>query len=357
MKIIFVWTGVTGYMGDCWRALQQIPGVCLKVFIEEKRETDTSFNHLEAFHGLDVILAYENDPLDQVVIRREVSAFAPDVIFVVGWRARLSRFFALEKQVESIPKVLIFDLPFEWTIRKLLAPVILGPYLRRFQKAFVPGAKASTYARWLGFKENQIEKGLFCTDIQRFKNTFNKRALLSLYPRRFFYVGRYAPEKRLDLIADAYKHYRTCVANPWPLTCVGTGSDRKYLCGCEGIQDLGFKQPSELADIFQEHGAFLFLSDFEPWGGVLEEACAAGLPIICTEACGAQEALVKDNGIVCPVGDRQAIANAMVQLHNVSDDRLREMGKRGLELVAPYSCEAWSERVIGICKQSLHGFC
>ena len=43
MNILFVWTGVTSYMADCWRALASRPDVSLKIVIEEKNEPGSAF--------------------------------------------------------------------------------------------------------------------------------------------------------------------------------------------------------------------------------------------------------------------------------------------------------------------------
>ena len=87
----------------------------------------------------------------------------------------------------------------------------------------------------------------------------------------------------------------------------------------------------------------------------MAEAAAAGLPIICTDKCGARHEVVKGNGIIVPAGDAAALAVAMGRISRVEHIERVEVeegncinGELGRELAKPYSCEAWAERVVGI---------
>lgn len=52
MKILFVWTGVTSYMADCWRELSSRPGVELKVVVEAA-PSGRHFDAAQILSGLD----------------------------------------------------------------------------------------------------------------------------------------------------------------------------------------------------------------------------------------------------------------------------------------------------------------
>ena len=86
-------------------------------------------------------------------------------------------------------------------------------------------------------------------------------------------------------------------------------------------------------------------SRYEPWGVAIAEAAAAGLPILCTEACGASVELVRPyyNGLIVPTDDAQSLADAMIWCH-AHRDRLAEFGERGRSLAAAYSADVWAER-------------
>jgi glycosyltransferase involved in cell wall biosynthesis len=358
-------------MGDAWRALASERSVHLKVLIQERtRECSTRFNQTVTLRNLDCTVVYDDARLADSELDGQVRRFAPDVMFIVGWRAWLPRHFAVCRAFAGIPKVLIFDLPFEWSLKKILAPVVLHPYLRHFCGCFVPGARALRYARWLGFSGSPAnpeqvpnpprlgwtETGLFCANAKKFSGLFQQRQAMDDYPRQFLFVGRYVPEKGIAVLLAAYRQYRELVekashasgelqGRPWGLTCCGMGPLGKLLEGVEGVRDVGFVQPDALPDLFLRHGAFVLPSSHEPWGVVLAEAAAAGLPIVCTEACGASLDVVAENGIVCKTGDSDDIARALLDIHMMPDAIRGEMGGKGMALAAAYSCEAWAAHV------------
>jgi glycosyltransferase involved in cell wall biosynthesis len=124
---------------------------------------------------------------------------------------------------------------------------------------------------------------------------------------------------------------------------------RGALSGQAGVEDLGFIQPADLPRVLAEQGVFVLPSHWEPWGLVVLEACASGLPVICTEACGSSVELVRSfyNGLTCPTEDVDAIAKAMRWCH-AHHAQLPEMGRRSEEVARPYSAQMWADRVMSM---------
>lgn len=353
-KILFVWTGVTGYMADCWRALAALPGVGLRILISEKQSDERAFDQERVLQGLDCSVQNEEAPLDGRAVVEIVRSFCPDVIAVVGWHDRLCRFIALHECFRSVPKILLCDMPFEWTARKLVAPIVLRSYLRHFSLAYVNGERAAFYAHWLGFRSGRVERGLVGFDADALEDVAKKRAMDGNRPRRFLFVGRYAKTKRLDVLMDAYRRYKESVAAPWPLDCFGMGPESRLLKGVEGVKDCGFLQPGELPAVLRAHDVFVIASDYEPWSVAIGEACASGMPVVCTEACGAVSELVRPyyNGLIAATGNAGALAECMVWMHSHQSE-LQKMGGRGIQFAMPYSCRAWAERTKSIAERVL----
>ena len=141
--------------------------------------------------------------------------------------------------------------------------------------------------RILGASQQSVRRGLYGVDFDGFAPLYEQRvAEAGGWPRKFLFIGRYAPEKGLDVLIEAYQRYRTTVTEPWALSCCGSGPLKHLLQGQAGIEDCGFQQPSQLRQIMATHGAFVLASHFDPWPLVVVEASAAGLPVLCTEACG-----------------------------------------------------------------------
>ena len=315
MKILFVWSGLTGYMGDCWRELAEAPGVELKISVDMAGSLyGGGFEAENVMRNLDWSDRLPSD------------GWTPDVVFTVGWRNALCREAALRRWGGATRKVCCFDMPWEWRLRKIAARFVLWRYLRRFDAAFVNGASAAKYAHWLGFRGDRLYTGLIATNLRRFGAHVGGGG--------FLYVGRESPEKGLDILREAHELYRKN-GGTWPLRIVS------------GVS------PDVLGEIYAKADCFVLASRHEPWGVVLVEAAAAGLPIICTDACGARHEVVKGNGIVVKAGSVREMAEAMVRMGN--GERGMGNGERGRELAKPYSCEAWAERVLGICKKLTGG--
>jgi len=90
---------------------------------------------------------------------------------------------------------------------------------------------------------------------------------------------------------------------------------------------------------FKAFDVFALTSDHEPFGMVLLEAMAAGLPIICSD-CGGGREVVKNTGYLFPLGDADALASAMLdvyQNHSFGTDA-------SVDLNAKFSDEAVKEQ-------------
>lgn len=350
MNIVILWTGVTAPMAACWRTLAGTPGVKLTVSSELHRHAQTAYDEPSLLTGIDHHLRYSDEPLDRPRLVEQIAALRPDAMIVLGWRSEMCRAAAESQRLAAVPKFLAFDMPFAFTLRKLFAPLVLARYVRRFSAAFVPGERSAEYARWLGFANQHIERGLTGLDTSPFSAAAAARAAAPAYPRRLLYVGRYAREKGLDVLLDAYRRYRSMVSDPWSLTCCGMGPEAGRLRGVAGVEDRGFVQPANLPGVYGEHGAFVLASRYEPWGFVIQEAAAAGLPIVCTAAVGAHVELVRDgfNGRVCKTDDAAAIAEGLRWIHD-REPELPEIGGRGSVLVEPYSTTQWAARVLRLC--------
>jgi glycosyltransferase involved in cell wall biosynthesis len=91
---------------------------------------------------------------------------------------------------------------------------------------------------------------------------------------------------------------------------------------------------------------FIMPSRGEPWGVAIAEAAATGLPLICTDVCGAAVDLLRSyyNGVTVPPGNAPALAEAMTWMHH-HHGRLRTLGLRSRDLAQAFSAEAWAERL------------
>jgi glycosyltransferase involved in cell wall biosynthesis len=110
-----------------------------------------------------------------------------------------------------------------------------------------------------------------------------------------------------------------------------------------------------LPDWFSIADVFVFPSRHDGWAVVINEACAAGLPIIVSTQTGAAHDLVEEgvNGFLlnCEEIDRWAERMAWCLEHR---DRLASMGEASRRMVEPFSNVAGAARVAEFTHALLH---
>jgi glycosyltransferase involved in cell wall biosynthesis len=102
--------------------------------------------------------------------------------------------------------------------------------------------------------------------------------------------------------------------------------------------------------------AFVLPSRSEPWGMVLNEAAAAGLPLVATEAVGAAHDLIEPgvNGFRVPVEDPAALAEVLRALASDEDLR-RRAGERSRVLAERFRPELWAAAVVSAARATAPG--
>jgi glycosyltransferase involved in cell wall biosynthesis len=343
IKLVFCWTDINGYMAACWRALQQTPGIEIFV-LAFQASTETSFTD-QLMTGIPCRLLNREERKDVKLIKEVVLAESPDVIYLCGWWQKPIRELAFLRELDSVPMIMGMDTPWQGSWRQRLAPWFLHTYLQRMARVVVIGERSWQYAYRLGVKPQKIMHGLCGIDYKFWSSLLETRQQYPTWPRSFLFVGRYVQEKALDILVTAYRLYRTRVEAPWDLNCCGQGSMTSMLHGEPGVCNHGFVQPSEMQKIWLNTGVFVMPSRFDPWPLAIVEAAAAGLPILCTNACGSAVEVVRPgyNGLVVPENDPDALVQGMIKLHQKHEE-LPIWGQRSQSLAAPYAAEVWAQR-------------
>jgi glycosyltransferase involved in cell wall biosynthesis len=155
------------------------------------------------------------------------------------------------------------------------------------------------------------------------------------------YAGKLIPRKRpLDLV-NAVARMSTAAS----LVLVGDGELRREIEQAIHEQELtnvritGFVNQREITRYYAAASAFVLPSEFETWGLVLNEAMCFGIPVIASAGCGAADDLVRqgENGMVYPVGDVDALADALDAVLDPSTNA--RMGKASQRIISEWSYE------------------
>ena len=295
----------------------------------------------DGFGALHGALSWDGE-IPEEQIRDRVSRLRPDVLLVTSWNHGAYLRIARSWRHRAL-RVMIMDNPWQGTLKQWGGVAISRAYLRpAIDIAFLPNERQRVFARKLGFGDHQIWDGVYCCDQPRFELD---RATQTEEPRAFLYVGRLVHAKGVDVLLRAYAAYRHQVHDPWPLLIAGAGVLQEAAAAAEGVVPLGFRQPDALPEVFAGAGCFVLPSIVEPWGIVLHEATASGLPVICTTACGASLDLVRDryNGFTIPPGDERALTDALVLIGAMAAERRRAMGDASLSLSRQLTPQGWAD--------------
>jgi glycosyltransferase involved in cell wall biosynthesis len=104
---------------------------------------------------------------------------------------------------------------------------------------------------------------------------------------RFGYVGRLRPEKNLRLLAKVENSLLEKGKENFKFVIVGEGSEREWLAENMKTAELtGFLEGEALAQAFANLDVFLFPSETDTFGNVVQEANASGVPAIVTSKGG-----------------------------------------------------------------------
>nr|WP_272506049.1 glycosyltransferase [Salinibacter ruber] len=174
-------------------------------------------------------------------------------------------------------------------------------------------------------------------------------------PARYFLaVGRFIPKKNLDGLLRAYSRYRDRADDPWALVVLGNGpldDDvrrwRRELDLDEHVFLPGFKQYDELPVYYGLADAFVHASRREQWGLVVNEAMAAGLPVVVSDRCGCAPDLVEEgrNGFSFSPSDDDALTDALVRIASPDCDRAA-MGGASREIIADWTPETFARQLL-----------
>ncbi|MEQ8879857.1 MAG: glycosyltransferase family 4 protein [Cyclobacteriaceae bacterium] len=338
LRIVFCWSDISGYMAACWKALAAHPEVDLRIYAFGNND-ETNFNP-ELTKGLD-ILWVDRSP-DQKKLEEEVCEYAPDVIVLCGWFVPAYRKLPSSNKLKLTKFVLAMDTPWWGTLRQQLGRFALRGFIQKMDAVLTSGERSYQYARRLRAKN--IYKFQYGVDVDRLSLNLKARRQKP-WPKRFLYVGRYAPEKGIPLLMEAYREYRNQSEDPWELQACGKGL-LEHLVKGDGVTNHGFVQPDEMDKTWQSSGCLILPSTFDPWPLIVVEACAAGLPVIVTHESGSQVEVVKTfwNGLVIPANDEKSLMEALLWIEK-HHDRLPEMGKLALTQARPFAADAWADKL------------
>lgn len=312
-------------------------------------------------------LTYEEVP-PLILWQRTIAALntiRPTVIAINGYSSHDAWALLAWSRVHHRPTILMTDSQAtdeprrwwkEWLKRRLVS---------QFRAALCAGTPHKAYAQQLGLKPGQVFTGydVVDNDFFRFKAEAARReaGAAQVLPGLedgtpyFLASARFLPGKNLDGLLRVYAQYRRSFPQsdglaPWRLVILGDGSERQALhdladqLHLAGVSWPGFRQIDELPAYYGLAGAFIHPSMQETWGLVVNEAMAAGLPVLVSERCGCAMDLVGqgENGYTFAPQDHDALAKLMLKLSCGQVD-LAAMGRASLARIAGWGLDRFTQ--------------
>ncbi|MGC0404879.1 phosphatidylinositol alpha 1,6-mannosyltransferase [Streptomyces sp. SAI-126] len=156
------------------------------------------------------------------------------------------------------------------------------------------------------------------------------------------YVGRLAPEKHIELLAD------TCRLEGVKVVVVGDGPSRPSLEeALPGAVFLGRRMGDELARIFASFDVFAHTGPFETFCQTVQEAMASGVPVVAPAAGGPLDLVAHGRtGFLVPPRDPAAVRDAVWSL--AADPEMRaSFGLAARAMVEGRTWAAVGDQLIG----------
>ncbi len=322
--ILYLYTEVMGYT---LATIRELIGLGFEVHVVHWDDKKLSGFKIPEIPGLHL---YPRSSLSAADLQHLSHQLAPDIVVVSGWQDRGYLSICRTLRASRTPVVCGFDDQWFGTWRQRVGSMLAcgGYFDRFFSHAWVTGPRQFEYARRFGFAASRILFDLYAGDVELFSASYRRARAGSVAPpaHRFLFVGRLEPIKGVLTLLESWNALRNSRGD-WELVIVGAGSLRAKLEGVPGIRLAGFLQPLELTAKADEAGCFVLPSLGEPWGVVIHEFAAAGLPIVTSGSVGAASAFVINgyNGFLVPAGDASALTRSMQAIMDLPAGKHREM--------------------------------
>ncbi|HZP60482.1 MAG TPA: glycosyltransferase family 4 protein [Opitutaceae bacterium] len=322
------------------------------------------------FRPADSVYAWADVPADGAYERRQTRSarelraaleqVGPEAVVCVGYsdpEIHQAMTWAVRR---GLPLVTCSDSTYEDESRSWVKETSKRLVVAPFAAALVAGSRAHAYLGRLGISRDRRFEPWDVVDNLHFERGAEAsrgeadamRARYRLPPRYFLCVARFVPKKNLRRLIEAYAGYAAMAGSAaWSLVLSGDGPEEARLRADVAALKLeaqvhfpGFLQYSDLPAAYGLAGAFVLPSISDQWGLVVNEAMAAGLPVLVSARCGCAPELVREgeNGFTFDPENTGQLAGLMAELAGRDEAQRAAMGRRSREIVSAFSPETFA---------------
>lgn len=320
--------------------------------------------------GEDVILL-SNDPLNHNMQSREsahqllsvLDRESPDVVVIPGYDSRVALAALGWCRKNRRGAVLMSDSQqrdFHRSYWKESLKILL---VSQYDAAFVAGKSQEAYMCFLQMPPDRIYTGCDVVDNSYWggwservrQNPGAWREKLNLPEKYFLTVCRLVPKKNVAGLLRAYALYTQQASDPWHLVIAGDGSLRnelELLANNLGIKSsvhfMGYLSSEQAGPVYGLASCFVLASAYsEQWGLVVNEAMAAGLPVLVSEICGCVDDLIINGvtGFAFDPNKFEQLSSLLLRMTN-NKELIISMGEASKRHIKNYSLDLFANNLI-----------
>jgi glycosyltransferase involved in cell wall biosynthesis len=304
--------------------------------------------------------------LSKSSVSSALDQLGPNVIFVNGWSDRGALLGLSWGLKNAVPAVLMSDSQIDDEPRTFWKEQFKRLIVRACDAAFVAGERHTRYVKALGMDEGNIVTGYDVVDNDHFRiGADEPRSDRETWVRRlglpsdnfFLCIARFQRKKNLSGLLHAFATYhksalaRNAVSPPWHLVIAGDGPLRTAieheiasLSLTETVHLLEFQQYDTLPACYGLAGAFVLASTTDQWGLVVNEAMAAGLPVIVSRRCGCVPELVHEgiNGFQFDPSKGRDLAELLLRVSTADEPIRKAWGEASRRIIERWSLKRFA---------------
>ena len=292
----------------------------------------------------------------------------PEAIAVAGYDRPEMRATLRWANQHNAGTILMSETKWDDRARPWWKRMLAARQVRRADAALVSGAASGEYLVSLGMPREVIFRQYGVVDNDFFHRRATRLGQIPDVPPMAsppcFVAACRLIERRKNIrcLIDAYERYRQRVGDDaWRLVICGDGPDRNCYerivreRQSQGVAFAGFQQAKELASYYAAASCFVHTAMNEAWGLVVNEAMAAGLPVLVSRRCGCAYDLVHEgvNGYLFNPHDPDELAEQMLLMSRLRSGKLADFGAASRRIISRWGTDRFAEGIVQ-AMQAIH---
>jgi glycosyltransferase involved in cell wall biosynthesis len=288
-------------------------------------------------------------------IKKIINNYNPEMLLVAGRMDKLYLEASVYAKKRGIIVIVGSDNIWKNSIRQNIACLFsYFTYRKYFTHILVSGLWQYEYAIKLGFKKQKILLNYYSADFEIFNNYYQKyKSLKNKLNKKILFLGRFYEVKGIKILLETMEEIlKNEKYSDWKLVMIGNGPLENLISQFHFVEKYQFMNQQEIINKLNDIDFFCLPSNDEPWGVVVHEMCAAGLPILLSDKVGSSTKFLIENynGYKFNSFDKIDLYKKLTMMMNLSLNELRQMGLRSNLLSNSLTPEIWSYNILSILK-------